>query len=137
MPVTPNSIVTPQQPKQAANVTANAETSYVTPVNTALLFTAGANGSRITRIRSMPRATVTATNLLLFVNAAPSNTSLLLIDSALMSANTLATTTAVPKTDWGYSDSTPLYIQANCGVYVATQVALANGIITEVEWADY
>ena len=137
MAVTPNSIITPQTPKQVVNVNTTAETSYVTPVNTALLFVAGANGSRVTKITSVPRVTVTATNLLLFTNAAPSNTSLFLIDSVLMSANTLATTTAVPKTDWGYSDNTALYIAANASVYVAAQVAFANGIVTKVEYADY
>jgi hypothetical protein len=137
MAVTPNSIITPQTPKEAVNVVSTAETSYTTPVNTALLFTAGSNGSRVTKITSMPRATVTATNLLLFVNAAPSNTQLFLIDSVLMAANTLATNTATPRTDWGYSDTTPLYIAANASVYVAAQVALANGIVTKVEYADY
>jgi hypothetical protein len=137
MAVTPNSIITPQTPKQAVNVNTTAETSYVTPVNTALLFVAGANGSRVTKITSTPRVTVTATNLLLFTNAAPSNTTLFLIDSVLMAANTLATTTATPKTDWGVSDTTPLYIAANASVYVAAQVAFANGIVTKVEYADY
>jgi len=137
MPVTPNSIITPQTPKQAANINTTAETSYTTPVNTALLFVAGVNGSRVTKLTSIPRVTVTATNILLFTNAAPSNTTLVLIDSVLMAANTLAVTTATPKTDWGVSDNTALYIAGNSSVYVATQVAFANGIVTKVEYADY
>ena len=129
MPVTPNSIITPQTPKQTSNINTTAETSYTTPVNTALLFVAGVNGSRVTKL--------TSTNIMLFTNAAPSNTSLVLIDAVLMAGNTLATTTATPKTDWGVSDNTALYIAANASVYVATQVAFANGIVTKVEYADY
>lgn len=137
MAVTPNSIITPQAPKGAAVVTTTANTTYTSsPTGTAALITAGANGARVTRIRSIPRATVTATGLHLFLST-DGGTTKLLIDSVLMSAHTVAATTAIPETDWGYSDDNPLILPASGILYVSQAVALTDGIVTEAEWADY
>ena len=67
MAVTANSIITPQAPKAAANVATTANSTYTSaPTNTVVIFTAGANGARVTRISAIARATVTATELQLF-----------------------------------------------------------------------
>ena len=68
MPVTPNSIVTPQTPKSATVVASVANTDYDDiPANAAgALITAGPNGARVTRIYAIPRGTVTATQLQLY-----------------------------------------------------------------------
>ena len=137
MPVTPNSIITPQTPRAAAVVTTSANTTYTSsPSNTGTLITAGANGARVTRIRSTPRASATATGLHLFLST-DGGTTKLLIDSVLMSAHTVAATTAIPQTDWGYSEDNPLILPANAILYVSQAVTLSDGIVTEAEWADY
>lgn len=137
MAVTANSIITPQTPKAACVTTTTSNTTYTDgPTNTATLLTAGANGARVTRIRSIPRATVAATSLQLYMST-DGGTTKKLIDSKLMSAHTVATTTAISTTDWGYSDSNPLILPANAILYVAQAVTLADGIDTFAEWADY
>lgn len=137
MAVTANSIITPQTPKAAAVTTTTANTTYTdSPSNTATLLTVGANGGRVTRIRSIPRATVTATALHLFLST-DSGTTKKLIDSVLVSAHTVAATTAIPETDWGYSADNPLILPANAILYVSQAVTLADGIDHQAEWADY
>lgn len=137
MPVTPNSIVTPQTPKANAVATHTANTTYTgAPPNAVALVTAGPNGARVTRIRSIPRGTVTATGMHLFLSM-DGGTTKQLVDSVLISPHTIAATTAIPKTDWGYSDDNPLIMPANAILYVSLAVASAEGIVTEAEWADY
>lgn len=137
MAVTANSIITPQTPKAAAVITTTANTTYTSsPTNTQTLITAGTNGARVTRIRSIPRATVTATGMHLFLST-DGGTTKVLIDSVLVSAHTVAVTTAIPETDWGYSDDNPLILPASAILYVSQAVTLADGIVTEAEWADY
>lgn len=137
MSVTSNSIITPQAAQAAAVVTTTAETAYDAPVTAAVkLATFGPNGGRLTRLRSIPRATVTPTGLHLYLSTNGGVTKTL-IDSKLMAAHTVAATTAIPVTDWGYSDLVPLFAPPNAELYVSQAVALLGGIAHEVEWADY
>ena len=138
MPVTPNSIVTPQIPKSATVVASVANTEYDDiPANAAgALITAGANGARVTKIYAIPRATVTATQLQLY-RSTDAGTTKRLFESALMAAYTMAATTEAPNTDFGYSDDSPLILGAGEVVYPAIGVALAAGVVFVAEWADY
>lgn len=136
MPVTPNSIITPQAPKSAAAITTAAQTTYDAPANAVKLMTAGPNGARLTRLRSRPRATVTATGLHLYISLDAGVTKTL-IDSALMSAHTVAATTKIPETDWLYTDLNPLILAPNAELWVSQAVALVAGVAHEAEWADY
>ncbi len=138
MPVTPNSIVTPQTPKSATVVASVANTDYDDiPANAAgALITAGANGARVTKIYAIPRATVTATQLQLY-RSTDAGTTKRLFESALMAAYTMAATTEAPNTDFGYSDDNPLILGAGEVVYPAIGVALAAGVVFVAEWADY
>ena len=138
MPVTPNSIVTPQTPKSATVVASVANTDYDDiPANAAgALITAGANGARVTKIYAIPRATVTATQLQLY-RSTDAGTTKRLFESALMAAYTMAATTEAPNTDFGYSDDSPLILGAGEVVYPAIGVALAAGVVFVAEWADY
>lgn len=134
---TPNSIITPQTPKSVAVVTAVAETVYKLPVTGVVkLLTFGASGGRLTRLRSRPRNTVAATGLHLYLSNDAGGTKVL-IDSALMSAHTVAPTTKIPETDWLYSDVNPLIAGPNAELWISQAVALADGIAHEAEWADY
>lgn len=127
-----------QTPKTAAAVvTAAATVADDNPTNTVELLTAGANGALVTRLSAMPRATCTASSLVLFLQKSGQTTKRL-IDSELMAAHTVATTTAIPETAFGnVTDSTPLRLEAGDKLFVGSQVALAAGIVFAANWMDY
>lgn len=140
MAVTPNSIVTPQSVQANTVVCTAANSDYDdVPANAgSALITAGANGARVTRIVAIPRGTVTATQLQLYRDVDGTGTTKHLFDSALMSAYTMAQTTAISaETDFGYSDANPLILAPGEKVYPAIGVALAAGVVFVAEWADY
>jgi hypothetical protein len=137
MPVTANSIITPQSPKASANVATTANTNYTSaPTNTVVIFTAGANGARVTRISAIARATVTATELQLFRDTDGTGTNKWLFNSRLMSAYTVAQTTGNTPTDFGYSDANPVILAAGEKLYGAIGVS-NTGVVFQVEGADY
>lgn len=111
-----------------------------TPTGTQLLATAGINGALVTKVTAIPRGTVTASSLLLFIVkpvVAQATPTYRLIDSELMAAYTLATTTAIPETVFGnISPTLPLRLEAGDMLYVGSQVAAATGITFYSEQAD-
>lgn len=135
---------TPTAPfAQAARIRTAVATSAVAslatdaPTGTVALLTAGPEGCVVTRITAIPRATVTASSLVLFLKKA-GDPALRLIDSELMAAHTVAATTAIPETVFSnFSDSTPLRLDAGDELHVGTQVALASGIVFAADWMDY
>jgi hypothetical protein len=107
------------------------------PTGAVLLGTAGAEGAIVTRLMALPRATATASSLVLFLSK-DGGATMRLIDSELMAAHTVAATTAIPETAFGnISDSAPLRLEAGDRLYVGSQVALASGIVFKAEWMDY
>lgn len=127
-----------QTPKTATAVATGAVGSITgdAPTNTVLLMTAGADGAILTKLTATPRATVTASSLVVFISK-DSGTTDRLIDSKLMSAHTVATTTAIPVTAFDYSESAPLRLEAGDQIYVGSQVALASGIVFKAEYTDF
>jgi hypothetical protein len=127
-----------QTPKTAAAVcTAAATVTTDAPTNTVLLFTAGTNGAILTRLWAIPRATVTASSLVIWISS-DTGTTKSLKDSVLMAAATVNTTTAITLTSFtNYSESTPLRLEAGDQVYVGSQVALASGIVFSAEYTDF
>lgn len=126
-----------QTPKTATAVATAAATLTDTPSNTVLLMTAGADGCIVTGLTAIPRATVTASSLVLFISKDNGSTQRL-IDSELMSAYTMATTTAIPETVFSrISESSPLRLEAGDRLYVGSQVALAGGIVFKAEYTDF
>lgn len=128
-----------QTPKTATAVVTGAAGTITgdTPTNTVLLATAGADGAILTRLTAIPRATVTASSLVVFISK-DSGTTKRLIDSELMAAFTVATTTAIPETTFTmYSETTPLRLEAGDQLYVGSQVALASGIVFRAEYTDF
>lgn len=108
-----------------------------TPTNTVLIATAGADGAIVSSLCFMPRATVTATALYLFISKDAGVTKRL-IDSELMAAYTMAATTATPETKFAnISESLPLRLAAGDQLYVGAGVALAGGIVAKCEWMDF
>jgi hypothetical protein len=123
---------------QTAVVTAAvASLATDTPTGTVAVLTAGPDGCVVTRVTAIPRATVAASSLLLFVKKS-GQAALRLIDSELMAAHTVATTTAIPETVFGnVTDSAPLRLDAGDELHVGSQVALASGIVFAANWMDY
>lgn len=113
-----------------AAVCTTAKTTYGDSTNAQLLYTAGAQGALITRLKARPRATVTATQLQLY-RSPDSGTTLYLVDSVLMAAYTLAQTTAVPATDFGFTADAPFKLGPDERLYVGIGVTLAGGIVFE------
>lgn len=136
----PNTFTAPfaQTPKTATAVaTAAATVTTDAPANTVLLLTAGADGAIMTRLRAMPRATVGATSLLLFISS-DAGTTKRLIDSELMPAATMSTSTQINDISFGnYNEITPLRLGANEQLYVGAQVALAAGIVFAAEYTNF
>ena len=127
-----------QTPKTSSAVVTTASADLATtPTNTVLLLTAGADGALLTRLSAIPRATVTASSLLLWISL-DSGTTKSLIDSVLMAAHTVAATTAIPVTAFSrYSEDTPLRLQAGAVLYVGSAVTLAGGIVFTAEQTDF
>jgi hypothetical protein len=126
-----------QTPKTATAVATAATTLTDTPSNTVQLLEAGADGCIVTSLTALPRATVTASDLVLFISK-DSGTTQRLTDSALMTAYTSATTTATPVTTFTrISESSPLRLEAGDRLYVGSQVALAGGIVFTAQYTDF
>lgn len=126
-----------QIPKTATAVVTGAATMTDTPTNTVLLATAGTDGAILTRLTAIPRATVTASSLVLFISK-DNGTTQRLIDSELMAAHTVAVTTAIPETVFSlYSEAAPLRLEAGDRLYVGSQVALAGGIVFRAEFTNF
>lgn len=135
MAVTATPVFTQSQRVALAVCTA-AKTTLSDTVNAVLLVTAGADGSLVTTLTAIPRATVTATQLQLYVSG-DGGTTLSLVQTALMPAYTLAQTTANNMTDFGFSDYAPLRLGPNDRLYVAIGVALAGGISFRAAVQDF
>lgn len=135
MAVTPNSIVTPQTPKSGRVNVATANTTFTTsPTNTALLITAGAQGSRVTKIQAIPCENITAANLQVY-RAATGGASKYLAMSQTTGSDTVSGTDGATVIDFGLSDASPMILTALEEIYVATGISKSFNFVAE--WADY
>jgi len=130
---TPNAIITPQAIKTANAICTAAKTTLNDATNAVLLLAAQTNGAILYSLKATPRATVTATQLQLY-RSPDAGTTLYLIDSVLMAAYTMANTTEVPTTDFGYSETVPLRLSSTDALYVGAAVALAGGIVFDAQF---
>lgn len=136
MAVTANSIITPQSPQSASTpLGAAANTNLITPTNTTLLMSAGANGGRVTRLEILACATQAATQAQVY-RSADGGTTKTLLRAKAFAAYTLTTTSEIPVVDCGFSDDNPLILSAGEKLYVGSAVAV-TGIVARAEWADY
>ena len=108
------------------------------PANTILLVTVSAiDGGLLTGVTAIPRATVTASSLHLFLSK-DGGTTKILLDSELMEAHTVAATTAVPETIFAnFTEDAPFRMEAGDSIYAGSGVALAGGIAFTAEWSDF
>lgn len=127
-----------QTPKTAYAVCSSAGTiADDSPTNTTLLVTAGANGCIVTRVSAVPRGTVTATGIYLFISK-DSGTTKRLKFSETMAAQTLAATAGVTKTNFAdISEASPLRLEAADRIYCSIGVALTNGAVFSAEFVDF
>lgn len=126
-----------QVTKTATAVCTAAATLTDTPTNTVLLLTAGTDGCIVTALHAIPRATVTASSLVLFISK-DAGTTRRLLDSELMAAYTMAATTAIPETAFSrIGETTPLRLESGDQLYVGSQVALAGGIVFTAQFTDF
>jgi len=136
MPATENAFISPQSIQTAYAVTATANTDLDdAPTTVELLMTAGANGARVTRITSIPRATVTATNVQLYLSK-DGGTTKRLLETILVAAHTVAATTEIPAYDWGFSEDNPLLLEAADELYVGQGVSTGS-VVTTAHYGDY
>lgn len=98
------------------------------PTNVAELVVAGAEGCIVTKLTVMPRGTVTASGVYLFLSK-DSGTTLRLVRSTLLSAHTASATTAMPMVDFEFTETEPLRLEAGDQLYVGAGVAAAVGIV--------
>lgn len=108
------------------------------PTNTVLLCNAGADDSIITNLSAIPRTSISATSLLLFISK-DGGTTKRLIDSEVMPAYSVGTTTAIPETMFArYSEMTPLRLGAGESLWVGLQVTPSTGgIVFKAEIGDF
>lgn len=105
-----------------------------TPTNAVLLLNGGTEGALLTSLTAMPRATVSASSLVLFLSKDGGVTKRL-IDSEVMPAQTVNTTTAVNEINFArYSEMVPGRLEAGDSLYVGSQVAAASGIVFKAEY---
>ena len=137
-----NTAVFPQTPTTAVAVCTAACTTYSDATNKVLLYTAGANGGEICHLSAIPRATVTATQLQLYLSK-DSGTTMSLVSTSLMAAYTMAQTTVCSGTQILHGDGStiteanPLRLAAADRLYVAIGVALSGGMEFIAEGRDY
>lgn len=135
MPVTANSIITPQAVKSSTVAQAfTANTSYTAPTNTVLLLTAGVNGARLIKLRAWPIATVTATELQEF-RSKDTGTTKRPGNLQTGSAHTKSQTAAPTTVDFGYSETGPKLLEGGEQIYVAAGVS--GSWAFEAEWQDF
>lgn len=138
MSVTANSVVTPQIVRTATAVCTAAKTTYNDNANAVRLIGAATNpnGALVKRLFAIPRSTVGATQLQLY-RSPDAGTTLVLAESALMSAYTMAQTTAAPKTDFGYSDGAPMRLAAGEELWAGIGFSVTGGIAFIAEYEAY
>ena len=119
-----------------ATVTLAGTNDTDTPTETVLIATAGVEGALLTKLTAIPRATVTASSLNLFISK-NSGTTKQLVSNVLMGAHTVATTTAIPVTDFGFAEDATLRLESGDELYVSTAVAITAGIVMKAETTDF
>ena len=109
----------------------------VNSLNMGAIVTAGTQGALVTKLTAIPKGTITASSLLLWLVKAKAPSTPQLIDSELMPAYAISVTAAIPETVFSnISVDTPLRLEAGDILYVGSQVAQAAGIVFKAEWGN-
>jgi hypothetical protein len=113
-----------------------ANTNYAVPTAALQLIPGQTNGARIVRVNCVPAATCVATDVQLY---GYDGTTYRFIRAVAMPATTISAgnTAAITPVDFGYSDTSPLYLGANEQLMTAISVANASGISVRAEGGPY
>lgn len=106
------------------------------PTGTVELVVAGSEGAIVTSITAIPRATTTASNLVVFISKGASAQKRLILSLA-MKAHTVDPTTAIPINRFEISESEPLRLEAGDKLHVGTTVAVTGGVVFTAQSTDY
>lgn len=103
------------------------------------LLTAGPEGAMVTRICAIPRGTVTATFLALYLRKSTDAPGVrTLLDSVTMAAYTANATVGFPTTFFTqYNEGTPLRLAPGDELHVGIGVAVAAGVAFRAEFLDF
>lgn len=135
MAKTTNSYILPQSSRVKTAILTAAKTTYSDGTNAVKVCDAGANDSLIKEVWALPRATVTATQLQLYIY---DGSAYYLVGSALMAAYTMANTTEITRTTFAKpTDDYPFYLPSGSSLYAGAAVALAGGIAVSARIEDY
>lgn len=127
----------PQAPMtDTAVCTAAATWADDNPAGVVELLTAGADGCVVTRVSAIPRNTVSATCLLLYVQKA-GTTFKRLKSTALMPAQTVNTTTQNKGVVFEFSEQASMRLGAGDKLFAGIGVALAAGVVFSAEYTNY
>ncbi|WP_256805442.1 hypothetical protein [Pseudomonas kurunegalensis] len=108
------------------------------PTGAQLLVTAGAEGAILTRLAAIPRGTVTASSLCVFLVKASAPAVYRLVASEVLGAYTASTTAAIPTTTFAFvTEESPLRLEAGDKLYVGSQVAQGAGLVALATWMDF
>lgn len=138
MAATPDTIVLPITPFAKTGIATAAETAFHNPTNMVAVFleAANVNGVRLTRVEAAPRAALggaTVANLYKKIG-----TTYTLIRSVLMADNGTPGAAVSPGlTDFGYSDYSPLLLEAGEGLAFSIGRLVTNGVVCRVEGMAY
>lgn len=141
-----NTAVFAQTPKTASatvtaayNLTGASSVADDGALNTVKLLTAGADGSLVTSVRALPRATCTATQVAVFIRkAADAATMRKFLTSMTIPAQSVTTTAGVTEFAFPlFSEATPLRLEADDELYVGQAVAQAIGINFHASYTDF
>jgi hypothetical protein len=136
VPVTSNRVVTPQTPRSSSGVATAANSNYSdTPTNTVVIFTAGVNGARVSRLTAVSRQSTGATELQLFRDGDGSGTARRFVMSRTLPALTVSQAAGQTPVDFGFSDANPMILAANEKLYGA--IGVGGGVVFTVEGADF
>lgn len=127
-----------QNPKTFTAVATQAVGSLTSdePINTVELLTAGPEGAIVTSISAIPRGTVVATGLMLFLSK--DGVEKHLIASEAMGAHTVEATTSIPVVDFRYLETEPLRLESGDKLFVGLGVdSTTGGIVFTAQSTDY
>lgn len=140
MAETPNSFISPQHVKTSTAVVTSAKADYTTSPTGAVRLLAAAsvpNGALVKRLTAISKGGNPSANQLQLYRSYDSGVTVVFADSSVLPAYSLATSTAVTKGDFGYTNDSPLRVQAGEELWVATAATLAAGVVFIVEYEAF
>jgi len=133
MPVTPNSIVSPQNTFWTSAVATTANTTWTdTPTNTVALTFTNTNGARVKKITALARAIPAATQLQLYASSDAGTTKRLINTVTMPASSGPAASLAQIPVDFGYTEEAPLVLGPGVSLWVGIGVT-NTGIVFSCE----